>query len=136
VGEKQKPKEKLTLKNDIYYYKEHTWVKVEVDQVRVGITDFAQDQLGEIIFIELPDVGDEFNQGDVFGQAESTKTVSALYMPISGKIISVNDELEDDPEIVNNDPYEAGWMIVIEPKDLDELNGLLNKDEYINLLSE
>jgi len=125
-----------TFKNDIYHYNEHTWAKVEDDQIRIGITDFAQDQLGEILFIELPSIGDEFNQGDAFGQAESAKNVSALYMPISGKILSINEELESTPEIVNNDPYETGWMITVKPSDLTQLNGLLTREGYISMLQE
>jgi len=102
----------------------------------VGITDYAQDQLGEMIFIELPSVDDEFSKGDVFGQAESAKIVSSLYIPVSGKVISVNNRVEDDPEILNQDPYEAGWLLLIEPEDLDEINQLLSKEEYIQLLRE
>lgn len=126
----------LLFKDELYYYKEHTWVKVEGEQVKVGISDYAQDQLGEIIFIELPAVGDDFTQGDVFGQAESAKTVSSLYMPITGVITQVNEELEDDPEIVNNDPYGAGWLITAEIKDSQELKELLTKDSYIEMLKE
>jgi glycine cleavage system H protein len=126
--------EELTFNDDISYYEEHTWEKVEENQIRVGISDFAQDQLGDIIFIELPEVGTELAKGEVFGQAESTKTVSALYMPVSGKIIEVNEELESDPELVNNSPYDEGWMIVIEPNDLTEMDALLTKDGYINVL--
>lgn len=126
--------EELTFNDDISYYEEHTWAKVEENQIRVGISDFAQDQLGDIIFIELPEVGTELAKGEVFGQAESTKTVSALYMPVSGKIIEVNEELESDPELVNNSPYDEGWMIVIEPNDLTEMDALLTKDGYINVL--
>ncbi|MGI6227749.1 MAG: glycine cleavage system protein GcvH [Peptococcales bacterium] len=118
----------------ISYHEEHTWAKVDGNKVIVGISDYAQDQLGEIIFIELPELDAEFEQGEVFGQAESAKTVSALYMPVSGKIVAVNEELESDPEIVNNDPYEAGWMIAVEPKDLKEIDSLLTKEGYISLL--
>lgn len=128
--------EELVFIEDIAYFEEHTWAKAEGEQIKVGITDFAQDQLGEIIFIELPEAGADFKQGDVFGQAESAKTVSALYMPVSGKIIAVNEELESDPELVNNAPYADGWMIIIEPEDMTELEGLLSKDEYINTLDQ
>lgn len=119
---------------NILYHKEHTWAKIEGEQVRVGISDYAQDQLGELIFIELPEVGAEFRQGEVFGQAESTKTVSDLHMPISGEVIAVNEDLENDPELVNNDPYGKGWIILVEPHDLKESDNLLTKEEYINLL--
>ncbi|MFZ7101985.1 MAG: glycine cleavage system protein GcvH [Peptococcaceae bacterium] len=132
----KKPVEELIFNHNLYYYHEHTWARIEDNKVTVGITDYAQDQLGEIIFIELPAAGEEFGQGDVFGQAESAKTVSALYMPVSGKILAVNEELEDDPEIVNTDPYGAGWMIAVEIKDAAELEKLLTKDAYLNLLVE
>jgi len=131
----EKQIEQLTFIDDIFYHKEHTWAKLEGGHVRVGITDYAQDQLGEIIFIELPEVGAEFKQGEVFGQAESAKTVSALYMPIGGKIVAVNEELESDPELVNNEPYIAGWMIIVEPEDIKELEKLLSKDSYISMLN-
>ena len=126
--------EELTLPDDIQYYNEHTWAKVEGDLVKVGITDFAQSQLEEIIFIELPQVGEEFKQGVVFGQAESAKSVSSLYMPLSGEIKSLNIDVEDSPELVNTNPYGDGWMIIIKPKDLNELNDLLSRDRYISLL--
>ena len=132
----KKQVEELTFLNDIQYHKEHTWAKVEGDLVQVGITDFAQDQLGDIIFVELPQVGDAFNQGEVFGQAESAKSVSSLYMPLSGEIASVNNEVEDSPEFVNTDPYGSGWMITVKPRDLSELSSLLTKDGYITLLKE
>lgn len=132
----KKQVDELKFLNDIQYHKEHTWAKVEGELVKVGITDFAQDQLGDIIFIELPQVGDTFNQGEVFGQAESAKSVSSLYMPLSGEIQSVNNEVEDSPENVNTDPYDTGWMIIIKPKDLSKLSNLLSKDGYISLLKE
>ncbi|MFZ7101657.1 MAG: glycine cleavage system protein GcvH [Peptococcaceae bacterium] len=132
----KKQLEELTFAGDIFYHVEHTWVKVEGEEARIGISDYAQDQLGEIIFIELPAVGDEYKQGEVFGQAESAKTVSSLYMPISGKIIALNEELEDDPEIVNHSPYEKGWMIVVEPQNLKEAEQLLSKDGYVGMLKD
>ncbi|MEL7564701.1 MAG: glycine cleavage system protein GcvH [Dehalobacterium sp.] len=128
--------DELDFKNDVNYYLEHTWAKVKDNQVLVGITDYAQDQLGELIFIELPSVNDEFIKGDVFGQAESAKTVSSLYMPVSGKVISVNSQVEDDPEILNKDPYGEGWLLLIEPEALNEVDQLLSKEAYIQLLRE
>ncbi|MDO0822735.1 glycine cleavage system protein GcvH [Desulfosporosinus nitroreducens] len=118
------------------YCKEHTWAKIEGDLVKVGITDFAQSQLGDIIFVELPQVGDEFDHGQVFGQAESAKSVSSLYMPISGEIRSVNDNVEESPDLVNTSPYDEGWMIILKPRDLSEVSALLSKEEYTNLLKE
>lgn len=122
----------LNFLDDICYFHEHTWAKVEGDLVKVGITDFAQDQLGDIIFVELPNAGETYSKNDEFGQAESAKTVSALYMPVSGEIIKVNNELEEAPEKVNQDPYETGWMIVVKPSNLDELKELLSKEDYLN----
>lgn len=133
MGDK-KQIEELNFLEDLSYHEEHTWAQVDGTQVIVGISDYAQDQLGEIIFIELPEVGAEFEQGEVFGQAESAKTVSELYMPVSGKIVAVNEELESDPELVNNDPYTAGWIITVEPKDIKEVEGLLTKEGYIGFL--
>jgi glycine cleavage system H protein len=130
----KKPIDELSFNDDIFYYEEHTWARVEGEKVRVGISDYAQDQLGDIIFIQLPEVDAEFQKGDVFGQAESAKTVSELYMPVGGKIVEINEELENDPELVNNSPYGDGWMVVIEPDDLKEVDALLTKDKYINLL--
>lgn len=128
--------DELTFLDDIHYFDEHTWAKVEGDTVRVGITDFAQDNLGDIIFIELPEVGDSFDKGEEFGQAESAKTVSPLYMPIGGEIISVNEDLEGSPENVNSEPYGIGWMIVVKPNDINEVNELLSKEGYISFLQE
>ena len=122
--------EDLKFPTDIRYHKEHTWAKVENGQIKVGISDFAQDQLGDIIFVELPQVGDAFLQGKEFGSAESAKSVSALFMPVSGKIVAVNAEIEDAPDLVNKDPYGAGWMIVIQPNDMKELDGLLTNEQY------
>lgn len=136
MQEDKKQLEELIFLNDIYYYPEHTWAKIDKDQIKVGISDFAQDQLGDIIFVEFPNIGDVFAAGEVFGQAESAKTVTSLYLPISGEIVSVNEELDSHPEIVNTDPYGNGWMIVIQPQDLHEVTGLLSKDGYINLLKE
>jgi glycine cleavage system H protein len=134
MKETEKQVQELTFLDGISYHKEHTWAKVEGDQVRIGISDFAQDQLGDIIFVELPQVGDSFARGEIFGQAESAKTVSSLHMPLSGEVLAINNEVEDSPETLNSDPYGAGWLIVIKESDLSEVNTLLDKDGYINLL--
>lgn len=134
MSEDKKSVEELNFPSEIRYHKEHTWAKVEGSQVKVGISDFAQDQLGDIIFIELPQVGDAFLQGKEFGTAESAKSVSALFMPIGGKIVAVNAEIEDSPELVNRDPYGDGWMIVIQPDDIKELDGLLTNEQYTSQL--
>lgn len=121
----------LNFIDDLLYFHEHTWAKVEGELVRVGITDFAQDQLGNIIFVELPNAGETYSKGEEFGQAESAKTVSALYMPVSGEIVEVNSELEEAPQNVNEDPYDAGWMIMVKPSNLDEIKELLSKENYL-----
>ncbi|WP_339214111.1 glycine cleavage system protein GcvH [Ornithinibacillus sp. FSL M8-0202] len=126
----------MSLPNDLLYSKEHEWVKKEGNTVRVGITDFAQDELGDIVFVELPEVGDEIQVDEPFGSVESVKTVSELYAPISGKIVEVNTDLEDSPELVNEAPYEGAWMIVIEPSDESELDNLLSPEAYKELLEQ
>lgn len=119
-----------SVPNDLKYSKEHEWVRVEGNRAYVGITDFAQDELGDIVFVELPEVGDELSANTTFGTVESVKTVSDLYAPISGKIVEVNEELVDSPEKVNESPYQDGWMLVIEVTDTSELDQLLTADEY------
>ncbi len=126
----------LILPEDIRYTEDHEWARQEGDMVRVGISDYAQDQLGDIVFVELPAVGDSFNKGDEFGTVESVKTVSELYMPLSGEVVAINEELADHPEYVNTDPYGKGWMIEIKPSALDEWDSLLDKDAYLKGLEE
>lgn len=126
----------MNAPKDLKYSAEHEWVKTEGGNVRIGITEFAQSELGDIVFVELPQVGDEIKAGDPFGSVESVKTVSELYAPISGKVLEVNTELEDSPEFVNESPYENAWMIVIEPADLAEVEGLLSPEKYEELISE
>ena len=126
-----KPIEELAFLNDLHYFHEHTWAKVEGDLIKVGITDFAQDRLGSIIFVELPNPGETYDQGDEFGQAESAKTVSALYMPVSGEIVEVNSLLEEAPQNVNEAPYGAGWMVIVKPSNPAEVKELLSKEEYL-----
>ncbi|WP_296972354.1 glycine cleavage system protein GcvH [Tepidanaerobacter sp. EBM-38] len=116
--------------SDLKYHKEHTWVKIEDDIATIGITDHAQNALGEILFVDLPEVGETITQGETFGTVESAKVASDLYAPISGEIIEVNEELDDDPELVNNSPYEDGWMIKVKIKNPDEQNNLLSSSDY------
>src|SRR5690625_7765093 len=104
----------MNLPKDLLYSEEHEWVKKEDDKVRIGITDFAQDELGDIVFVELPEVGDELEADEPFGRVESVKTVSELYAPFSGKVVEVNEELEDSTEFVNVSQYEKAWMLVRE----------------------
>lgn len=120
----------MNVPKDLKYSVDHEWVKVEGNLARIGITDFAQSELGDIVFIELPAVGDEVTAGDTFGSIESVKTVSDLFNPVSGKVVEVNQELEDHPEWVNEDPYGKGWMIVVEMSHPDELEKLLSAEEY------
>lgn len=112
------------------YSEEHEWVKEEDGKYRIGITHFAQSELGDIVFVELPEVGDEIKVNEPFGSVESVKTVSELYAPISGTVVEVNEELEDSPEFVNESPYEQAWMIVVEPSDASEVDSLMTAEEY------
>lgn len=120
----------MSIPNELKYTDEHVWVKQEGDNVRIGITDNAQDELGDIVFVELPEADDELSATETFGSVESVKTVSELYAPISGTIVEVNEELEDSPELVNESPYEKGWMAVVKVADKAELEKLLSADEY------
>ncbi|KGR75120.1 glycine cleavage system protein GcvH [Ureibacillus sinduriensis] len=124
----------MSTPKDLRYSKEHEWVKVEDGKVRIGITHFAQSELGDIVFVELPQVGDEIQLNEPFGSVESVKTVSELYAPISGKVVEINSELEDSPEFVNESPYEQAWMVVIEPTDLSEVEALLTPEQYDELI--
>src|SRR5699024_12376547 len=126
----------MSLPKDLLYSEEHEWVKKEGDKVRIGITDFAQSELGDIVFVELPEVGDEIEADDSFGSVESVKTVSELYAPLSGTVVEVNEELEDNTEFVNESPYENAWMIVIEPSDTSEFDDLLSDEGYKELIED
>ncbi|API93565.1 MULTISPECIES: glycine cleavage system protein GcvH [Bacillota] len=126
----------MSVPKELLYSKEHEWVKQEDGNVRIGITDFAQDELGDIVFVELPEVGDELEINEPFGSVESVKTVSELYAPISGKVVEVNEELEDSPEFVNESPYENAWMLVVEPTNEAELDDLLSAEAYEEMISE
>lgn len=126
----------MSVPKDFKYSAEHEWVKNEDGNFRIGITHFAQSELGDIVFVELPQVGDDIKAGDAFGSVESVKTVSELYAPISGKVVEVNTELEDSPEFVNESPYENAWMIVVEPSDSSEVDSLLSPEKYEELIAE
>ena len=121
----------VVLPNDIRYAKNHEWAKADGDHVKVGISDYAQDQLGDIVFVEMPEVGETFDKGAEFGTVESVKAVSELYMPVGGEIVAVNGALEDAPELINNTPYSDGWMIEVKPDVPAELDSLMAKDAYI-----
>lgn len=123
----------LEFPNDIHYSKEHEWARQEGDLVVVGITDYAQDQLGDIVFVELPEVGTTLKAGDEFGTLESVKAVSELYLPVSGEIVARNDSLEEAPEEVNTDPY-GSWIVKVSCRGDDDLASLLTSEEYRALL--
>jgi glycine cleavage system H protein len=120
----------MDFPEDLRYTREHEWARKKGGNFVVGITDFAQEQLGDVVYVELPDVGDPVKKGESFGVVESTKAVSELFSPLTGKIVEVNDPLSDAPETVNDDPYEEGWMIVIEPADPKELDALMDAKAY------
>jgi glycine cleavage system H protein len=126
----------MNTPKDLRYSEEHEWVKVEGEKVRVGITHFAQHELGDIVFVELPEVGTEVTIDQPFGSVESVKTVSELYAPVSGTVVEINEELNDSPEFVNESPYEKAWMIVIETTDSSEVDKLLTPEQYDEIIKE
>jgi len=126
----------VTLPEDLKYTKEHEWCRVKGTRATVGITDHAQSSLGDIVYVELPDVGDIVKKGESFGVVESTKAVSELFAPVSGKVVEVNDPLTDAPETINEDPYEEGWMIQVEVADEKELAELLDAASYGKFVEE
>ena len=133
-GGAMKELNELSFPDDVRYSESHEWVKVSGDTVKLGITDYAQDQLGDIVFVELPDVGDTYEKGTEFGTVESVKAVSELYIPIGGEVVAVNSALEDAPELINNTPYTEGWMIEVKPDNPTELESLMDKDAYFKSL--
>ncbi|ATO27646.1 glycine cleavage system protein H [Bacillus atrophaeus] len=126
----------MSTPKDLRYSEEHEWVKVEGEKVRIGITHFAQSELGDIVFVELPEVGVEIKADEPFGSVESVKTVSELYAPINGKVVEVNEDLDDSPEFVNESPYEKAWMIVVEPSDASEIESLMTSEQYDEMTQE
>ena len=120
----------MSIPNELKYTSDHEWVKMEGSDFVIGITDHAQDSLGDVTFVELPDIGARFEDKAVFGVVESVKAASDLYMPVTGEIIEVNDSLNDSPEKVNSDPYGNGWMIKIRPDQADSIGSLLDADAY------
>ncbi len=125
----------MNIPVNLKYTKEHEWLKIEDNIAYVGITDFAQSELGDIVFVELPNLDEEFAQNDIFGTIEAVKTLADLYIPISGKIIAINDKLENEPELINNDPYEEGWIVKVEISDPSDIDLLLNENDYKELIS-
>ena len=125
--------DELHLPDDIRYTDEHEWARITGDIARIGVSDYAQDQLGDIVFVELPAVGDTIAKGEVFGTLESVKAVSELYLPLSGEVVAVNTALTDAPELINQDPY-AAWIIEVRPTDAGEYDQLLTAAAYLDLL--
>jgi len=126
--------DELNFPDDVRYAKSHEWARLEGDKVKVGISDYAQDQLGDIVFVELPEVGDTFDKGEEFGTVESVKAVSELYAPVAGEVASINSSLEDAPEKVNHAPYGDGWMIEIKVENSSEMDDLMSNDDYLGTL--
>ena len=124
----------LNVPDDLYYTEDHEWVRVKGENVTIGVSDYAQDQLGDIVFVEMPASGDQFKKGDEFGTVESVKAVAELYMPIGGEVIQTNQALEDAPELLNQSPYAEGWIIEIKPEDSSQLEAILDKGAYLKML--
>jgi len=121
---------------ELKYTKDHEWVRLEGSKATIGITDYAQGKLGDVVFVELPAVGDEFALGDAVANIESVKAVSEVYTPVGGRVVEINDELESSPEAVNKDAFGAGWIFVIEIEDPSTVEGLLSAEEYEQLVAE
>lgn len=126
----------MNIPHELKYTKDHEWIRAEGGNAYVGITDFAQGELGDIVFLEIETEGETLEKEEVFGTVEAVKTVSDLFMPVSGKVIEVNTQLEDEPELVNKDPYGEGWLIKVEMKDVSEIEELLTAEEYKKMISE
>lgn len=126
----------MNIPEELKYTKDHEWIKIEGQKATIGITDFAQGELGDIVYIDIPSVGQEINEHEVFGTVEAVKTVSDLYMPVGGKVLEVNKELDGSPEKVNSDPYGSGWMIKMEIKNVGDINKLLTSAQYKELIGK
>jgi len=124
----------LNFPENVRYTKDHEWARQEGDIVIAGISDYAQDQLGDVVYVELPPVGERFENGEVFGTVESVKAVSEMFIPIAGEVVAVNAALSDTPDVVNADPYGAGWMIHIKPSDPASLETLMTREAYLDML--
>ena len=124
----------MNIPSNLYYTKEHEWIRVEGNEAFVGITDYAQSELGEIVFVDINTEGETLGQGEVFGSVEAVKTVSDLNMPVEGEVLEINEVINDQPELVNNDPYGEGWMIKISVANPEELNNLLDAEGYKALI--
>jgi glycine cleavage system H protein len=125
----------MNFPDNLRYTKDHEWIRIEGDEAIVGITDFAQHELGDIVYVEIETIGQELNAGDVFGTVEAVKTVSDLYLPVNGTVTEINPKLNSNPELVNNDPYGEGWMAKIKVSSAAEIESLLNAEAYQKLVS-
>ncbi|NOZ35337.1 MAG: glycine cleavage system protein GcvH [Chlorobi bacterium] len=125
----------MNIPKDLKYTKNHEWLRIEGNEAFVGITDFAQGELGDIVFVEVETVGDEIAQGETFGTIEAVKTVSDMFMPVNGEVSEFNQKLEDTPELINSDPYGEGWIIKIKLKDASEADSLLSDSEYASMIN-
>jgi glycine cleavage system H protein len=126
--------EELKFPEDLRYTEDHEWILSEGEVIKIGISDYAQEQLGDIVFVELPKKGDRFDKGGEFGTVESVKAVAELFIPVGGEVLTVNSTLDGSPELVNKDPYGDGWMIEINPAEPDELEALMTRDAYVEFL--
>jgi len=126
----------MNIPDSLKYTKDHEWIRVEGDKAYIGITDFAQQELGDIVYVEIETEGQKLEHGEVFGTVEAVKTVSDLFMPVNGTVLEINPELEGAPELVNEDPYEKGWMIKVKIGDSSDLDELLNKEEYQQVIGQ
>ena len=126
----------MNIPADLKYTKDHEWIKIDGDQATIGVTDFAQKELGDIVFVEVDTEGETLSAGDVFGTVEAVKTVSDLFMPLTGTVESFNEALEDSPEVVNQDPYGEGWMVKLKFESGTDLSELLNADQYKEVIGE
>ncbi|MGB3411386.1 MAG: glycine cleavage system protein GcvH [Microthrixaceae bacterium] len=123
----------MNVPEELRYSSDHEWIRNDDGKLRVGITDYAQDALGDVVYVQVPDIGQTFAAGDAFGEVESTKSVSEIYAPIAGTVVEINSELETSPELVNSDPYNTGWIALIEPTDAAAAEALLDADAYRQL---
>lgn len=126
----------MNIPQNLKYTSEHEWIRIEGDVAYVGITDYAQEQLGDIVFVDIPTVGETLAAGDTFGTIEVVKTISDLFLPVAGEVLEQNEALEEDPELVNNDPYGEGWIIKIKPANAADTEGLLDAEAYGKLINE
>ena len=126
----------MEVKENLSYTNDHEWIKIEGNIASVGITDFAQSELGDIVFIEVETIGEILNKNEVFGTVEAVKTVSDLFIPVSGKVLEFNNALEDNPELVNDSPYGDGWIVKIEIKNTDDISDLLDSEAYKSLIGQ